>query len=385
MSASDLFDLSDDQLRDRASIKWGTMPADVLPAWVAEMDVQLSPAITQRLQRALDAHDAGYPGDISGLQSAFVGFATEQWDWAPRAEDVTVHVDVATASARVMNQLAGPDRRVLMMPPVYNNFYTWAEHAGVQPVEVPLLDVSGGGRMDLDGIRAALAAGTRVILLCNPHNPLGRVFTRGELADLAVIAAEFGATVISDEIHAPLVHPGVEFVPYLTVSDAARATGIGVHAASKSWNIAGLKCGLLIRHPDGPWPREIDPEITRLEAGHWGVLAAEAAYRDGTEWLEQVREHFAAQSDLMRHLVQKHLPRAGYCAPQASFLAWLDMRAYDLGDPAAFFRDHARVELAPGQIYGDAGAGHVRLNMGTSAERLDRIVAAMGDALRHQD
>lgn len=380
MSALDLFDLTDDQMRARASVKWGTVGPEVIPAWVAEMDVKIAPAITQRLQQALDAHDTGYPGEVAGLQRAFTRFAADRWNWSPSPEDVTVHVDVASASATVMSHLAGPDRGVVIMPPVYNNFYTWVEHAGLHPVEVPLLEVATGGRMDLPGVRRALEGGTRIILLCSPQNPLGRVYTREELSELAELAAELNATVISDEIHAPLVHAGVEFTPYLAVSDAARSTGIAVHSASKSWNIAGLKCGLLVREPHGPWPEQVDPAVTRLAAGHWGVLAAETAFQDGTDWLGEVVDHFAAQSQDLVGLLEQHLPGVRYLPPQASFLAWLDFSPLGLDDPAQFFLDHAQVMLSPGEIFDPAGRGHARLNMGTSRERLERCIEAMGAA-----
>lgn len=380
MSALDLFDLTDDQMRARASVKWGTVGPEVIPAWVAEMDVKIAPAITQRLQQALDAHDTGYPGEVAGLQRAFTRFAADRWNWSPSPEDVTVHVDVASASATVMSHLAGPDRGVVIMPPVYNNFYTWVEHAGLHPVEVPLLEVATGGRMDLPGVRRALEGGTRIILLCSPQNPLGRVYTREELSELAELAAELNATVISDEIHAPLVHSGVEFVPYLTVSDAARTTGIAVHSASKSWNIAGLKRGLLVCSPQGPWPEQVDPAITQTEAGHWGVLAAEAAFQDGTDWLGEVVDHFAAQSQHLVGLLEQHLPGVRYLPPQASFLAWLDFSPLGLDDPAQFFLDHAQVMLSPGEIFDPAGRGYARLNMATSRERLERCIEAMGAA-----
>ncbi|MCT2088390.1 aminotransferase class I/II-fold pyridoxal phosphate-dependent enzyme [Micrococcus terreus] len=380
MTATPLFDLTDDQLRSRASVKWGTVGSEVIPAWVAEMDVKIAPAITERLQQALDAHDTGYPGEVAGLQSAFARFAADRWKWSPRPEDVTVHVDVASACATVMSHLAGSDRGVVIMPPVYNNFYTWVEHAGLHPVEVPLLDVATGGQMDLQGVRRALEDGTRIILLCSPQNPLGRVYTGEELAALAELAAEHHATVISDEIHAPLVHSGVEFVPYLTVSDAARTTGIAVHSASKSWNIAGLKCGLLVRSPQGPWPEQVDPAITQTEAGHWGVLAAEAAFQDGTEWLDEAVQHFEDQSQHLVALLEKHLPGVRCLPPQASFLAWLDFSPLGLEDPAQFFLDHAQVMLSPGEIFDPSCRGRVRLNMGTSRERLERIIAAMGTA-----
>ena len=161
-SAVELFDISDEQLRSRASLKWSNVDADVLPAWVAEMDVHLAPAITQTLRDALDRHDAGYPGSADSLIAAFSDFAQQRWNWSIEPEHVSIHVDAATAAAKLMRNYAGADRRVMIMPPVYNRFYDWLAVGGVEPVEVPLTDLSNGGFFDLDGIEAGLKAGTRV-------------------------------------------------------------------------------------------------------------------------------------------------------------------------------------------------------------------------------
>ena len=378
-TATELFDLSDQQLRARASMKWSNVDADVIPAWVAEMDVNLAPAIVETLQNALARHDTGYPATDAGVSTAFVGFAQQRWDWQVDPDHISIHIDAATAAAKLMRHYAGSDGRVIIMPPVYNRFYDWLDVGGVYPVEVPLTEVSQGGFFDLDGIETSLAAGTRVILLCNPHNPLGRVFSKEELSQLADLANQYNAVVISDEVHAPLVYPGVPYTPWLTVSDAARATGIALHTATKSWNFAGLKCGIAIRSSTGPWPADLDPNITLNDSGFWGILATEAAYRDSTVWLDVVREHFQSQSQHLSELVTTHLPGVTFHPPKASFLAWLDFRQTELAeDPADYFLREARVALNPGTRFGDVGAGYARLNFGTSMERLERIIQAMG-------
>lgn len=380
-STAEIFDLTDAQVRDRASLKWSTMDPDVLPAWVAEMDVTLAPAITATLQQALSRHDAGYPGSGAGLSQAFTDFARERWDWHIASDQVSIHVDVATAAGKLLQHYAGTDGRVIIMPPVYNQFFAWLVRNDLQAFEVPLKDMPGGGHLDLGGVEAGLKAGVKAILLCNPHNPLGRVFSAEELGALAELADRYGAVVISDEIHAPLVFHGVEFSPWLTVSDASRRTGIALHAATKSWNFAGLKCGIVVRSTTGPWPSRLDPASTITDAGFWGVLATEAAFRDARDWLDTVREHFAAQTQLLTELVAAHLPGVSFHAPQASFLAWLNFRETALTqEPAEYFLAMARVALSPGINFGDAGRGYARLNMGTSAERLERIIAAMGTA-----
>ena len=378
-TSAELFDISDEEMRSRKSLKWSNVEPDVLPAWVAEMDVQLAPAITNALQQALSRHDAGYPGSDDALSQAFAGFAQDRWDWPIDSEHISVHIDAASIAAKLMREYAGPDGEVMIMPPVYNRFYDWMTVGGVQPYEVPLTECSRGGFFDLEGIEAGLKSGIRVILLCNPHNPLGRVFTKEELSEVAALAQQYDAVVLSDEIHAPLVHPGVEYTPWLTVSQAAQNTGIALHTATKAWNFAGLKCGIAVRSSSGPWPEHFDAKTALTDAGFWGILATEAAFSRSREWLDTVREHFHDQTTHLTNLLKEHLPGVAFHPPKASFLAWLDFTNTDLTEePADYFLREARVALNPGINFGAVGQGCARLNMGTSAERLERIVTAMG-------
>ena len=378
-TGTELFDIPDEHLRSRASLKWATVDPDVLPAWVAEMDVHLAPAIFQTLQNALFRDDAGYPGTSDGLCAAFTSFASDRWNWHIDPEHISIHIDAATAASKLMRYYAGSDGHVMIMPPVYNRFYDWIRVSEVWPYEVPLVDVAQGGFLDFAGIETGLAAGVQVILLCNPQNPLGRVYSTQELSQLADLADQYDAVVISDEIHAPMVYHGVDYAPWLTVSEAAQRTGIALHTATKSWNFAGLKCGIAVRSATGPWPEELDPKITLNDSGFWGILATEAAFRDCRAWLDAVRAHFQAQTELLTELLPEHLPGVKFHPPQASFLAWLDFNDNELiEEPADYFLREARVALSPGLSFGQVGAGCARLNMGTSAERLERIVQAMG-------
>lgn len=378
-TATELFDISDEQLRARASLKWSNVDADVLPAWVAEMDAHLDPAITDTLQQALSRHDTGYPGSDDGIGKAFSDFARERWNWTIQPEQLSIHVDAATAATKLVRTYTGENGKVLIMPPVYNRFYSWLAVGGVVPDEVPLTDLANGGFFDLAGIEASLRAGTKVILLCNPHNPLGRVFSQHELSQLADLADQYGAVVISDEVHAPLVYHGVEYSPWLTVSEVARNTGIALHTATKSWNFAGLKCGIAIRSTTGPWPQDLDAKTSLTDSGFWGILAAEAAFSQSRDWLDTVREHFQSQTERLTDLIAQHLPGVTFHPPKASFLAWLGFHDTELTeDPSDYFLREARVALNPGTAFGSVGAGYARLNMGTSAERLERIVKAMG-------
>lgn len=367
-----------EQARRRHSAKWSVHGPDVLPAWVAEMDVRLAEPITARLQQALDDADTGYAGSSVGVRQAFAGFAQRRWQWQVDAEQVRPFADVGVAVTEVLRRLVTPGDRVLITTPVYPSFSPWLDVVRAEPVAVPLLDVERGGRLDLAGIEAALADGVRIVLLCSPHNPLGLVHTREELTALAAMADEHGAVVLSDEIHAPLVHPREgPFVPYLEVSDAARRTGIAFHSASKAWNLAGLKCALGVTARPDRMPADL-PEELSWAVGHWGQLAAQTAFEEGEPWLDGLLVELAGNAALLTDLLAEHLPTVGYAPPRASYLAWLDCRSLGLGDdPAQAFLSQGRVALSNGPAFGANGAGWARLNLGTSPATITEAVRRM--------
>lgn len=377
------FDLTLADMREHRSAKWSRVPADVLPAWTAEMDVRTAPAVADALHLAVSRSDFGYAGDPAPVTSAFAGFARDTWGWDPAegGGSMRLFADVGQAAIEVLRAVARPGDRVVINPPVYLSFYPWLEAVGLEPLEVPMLDVASGGRLDLDGMQRALASGARVVLLCTPHNPLGHVYTAEELSAVADLAAEHDALVISDEIHAPLVHPGspTPFLPFLAVSDAARRVGIALHSPSKAWNLAGLKTAVGTTAVPGRWPAmpELDWSPSIL-----GQYAAVAAYTDGRAWLETVRAEIEQRSAQLVDLLAEHLPAVRYTPGHASYLAWLDCRELGLGDdPAATFLEKGRVALSPGPAFGPGGEGFARLNIGTSEELMTEAVRRMAAAL----
>lgn len=378
------FDLSLEEMREHRSAKWSRVPADVLPAWTAEMDVRTAPAVAEALRTAIDRSDFGYAGDPAPVTDAFAGFARDTWGWDPRAGTgrMRLFADVGQAAMEVLRVVTRPGDRVVINPPVYLSFYPWLKALDLEPLEVPMLDVASGGRLDLEGMRSALASGARVVLLCTPHNPLGHVYTAEELSSVAELAAEHDALVISDEIHAPLVHPGSPepFLPFLAVSDAARQVGVALHSPSKAWNTAGLKTAIGVTAVEGRWSGvreelEWSPSIL-------GQYAAAAAYADGREWLDTVRAEIEQRTAQLVDLLAEHLPGVRYQPGHASYLAWLDCRELGLGDdPAATFLARGRVQLSPGPAFGAGGAGFARLNIGTSEELMTEAVRRMASAL----
>ncbi|OLT42758.1 hypothetical protein BJF86_14035 [Serinicoccus sp. CNJ-927] len=379
------FDLSLEQMRTHRSAKWSRVPDDVLPAWTAEMDVSTAPAIAQALQTAIERSDFGYAGEPSAVIDAFAGFARDTWGWDPQSTPgrTRLFADVGQGAKETLRALTSPGDRVVLNPPVYLSFYPWLRDLRLEPLEVPMLDVASGGRLDLDGMRAALADGAKVVLLCTPHNPLGYVYSREELAALAEMAAEHDAVVISDEIHAPLVHPGSPrpFVPFLTVSEAAREVGIALHSPSKAWNTAGLKLALGLTAVEGRWPQA--QAETDWAPSILGQYAAIAAYTEGREWLAGTVAELQARTQELPALLQEHLPQVRFHPGHASYLAWLDCRDLGLGDdPSQAFLERGRVLLSPGPAFGATGEGFARLNIGTSAELMGEAVRRMAEALQ---
>ena len=353
-----------DHLLDRGSEKWSAYPPDVLPAWIAEMDFALAPPVKAVLHDAIERDDLGYVGDTEALLDAFTGFAARRLDWQVDREQVALVTDVMVGIQELVRVLTEPGDGVIVSTPAYPPYFRELRRP---LVEVPLLD---GGSLDLDGIDAAFAAGARAMVLCNPHNPTGRVAPREELEALAAVADAHRAWVIADEIHAPLTFPGETFVPWLTVAPR----GVALTSASKAFNLTALKLGLIVGEP----VERLSGDL-RDHAGYLGVLAAEAAFRDGDEWLDETLATIAANHAALPSL----LPQEIVAVPaQASFLAWLDCRAAGLGDdPAAAFLERGRVAVNRGLDFGATGAGYARLNVGTSPELLEEAVTRLAAAM----
>ncbi|WP_460795252.1 MalY/PatB family protein [Microbacterium sp. GXF0217] len=374
--------LSLDQLRERSSEKWREYPADVLPLFVAETDFALGPEVVRALERAVAIGDTGYVASRTPLPDAYAAFADRRFGWTPDPARMRSTADVSMGIVEILRRVTSPGDRVIVNPPVYPPFYELVAEARAVAERVPLRDTGAGWELDLDGIRLALDAGARAILLCNPHNPTGTVHSAASLAALAELAAEFGAAVVSDEIHAPLVQPGTAFAPFLSVSAAAREVGYAVVSASKAFNLAGLKCALMVTASDGPTRlvRDLPVEV-EWRTGQFGMLAAVAAFSPASDpWLDGLLLTLDENRRLLADLLAEHLPEARYRIPDAGYLAWIDLTALGWGDnPSRRILREAKVALHFGPAFGVEGAGHVRLNFGTSpailTEAIERIAS----------
>jgi cystathionine beta-lyase len=374
-----------ESLRRRSSEKWGKYPADVLPMFVAEMDFPLAPEIKAALREAIEAGDTGYvnPHDTSAA-AAFAGFARDAWGWSPQVHRMGVTTDVSVVIVESLRRLVPPGAGVIITPPVYPPFFDLVPEAGATVVPVPLLDDGTGYALDLGGIDRALAAGARGVLLCNPHNPVGLVHSREQLAELSVIVARHGGFVVSDEIHAPLTHDGHAFTPYLTVSDAARDHGIAAESGSKAFNLAGLKTAFFVAESDRMTKLIVSlPDEVTYRAGLFGLIATRAGFTGGRGWLRATLAAIEHNVTVLEQQLAASLPAVRLRRPDASYLAWLDMSALGWGDdPAQVALTRARVALHSGPAFGPPGAGYARMNLacapGTVIEAVSRLARTVG-------
>lgn len=361
----------------RSSIKWRRYPEDVLPLFVAEMDYPVAEPIRRVLLELVGASDLGYAWAPGRVGEAFAGFAARRWGWQVRPERVHTTTDVSVAIVETLRQAIRPGEGVVITPPVYPPFFDLVREAGGVVVEVPLVDDGDSWEHDIDGIERALAGGARAVLIAHPHNPLGMVSRR--LADLAAVAARHDAVVVSDEIHAPLVHDAGDFTPFLSVSDAARAVGVTVTSASKAWNVAGTKCALMVAHSDAMLALldAMWAEVT-FRTSLLGLHANIAAFEQGEPWLDAAIAEIRASSARLTDLLAQRLPGVVFRPPAASYLAWLDFRgAAGWGEDPAVRALAAGVALNSGLAFGTEGAGFARLNLACSADVLTEAVARL--------
>lgn len=370
-------------LRTRTSMKWRAFPEDVLPLPVAEMDFPLAEPIAEVLLAAIQRSDTGYAPPNSDLPEAFAAFAEQRWGWAVDPEQVGVTTDVGLAIVETLRRVVSPGDGVVINPPVYFPFFDLVKESGARVVEVPLAgSIADGWCLDFEAIERAFRAGARAYLLCNPHNPVGLAHPISQLQELASLATRYAVTVISDEIHGPLVHSDATYTPFLSVSDEAREMGVCLTSASKAWNLAGLKCALMVT-ANGTARPAMDslPDEVHWRTSILGLLASTAAYRHGGPWLDGVLRCLDHNRGLLATLLQEHLPDVGYRMPQATYLAWLDLRSLGWGDdPAVRALEQARVGLSSGPLFGAQGKGFARLNFACSpevlAEAVQRLAAA---------
>jgi len=370
----DPFDITDDELRRAGSARWTHPPGDVLPAWIAEMDVRPCPPVLDAVRTAVDQGMVGYPpidAGVVGLPEAFAAFVRDRFGWAVDPDLVLPCGDVMSGVRLALETLC--DQAPVVVPvPSYPPMLDVVPLTGRKLVTVPALD--GDRRLHVDAIDAAFAAGARTVLLSSPHNPLGRVWSRAELEGLRDVAERHGARVISDEVHAPLVLAGALHLPYALVDGTARQVTT-VTSASKAWNIPGLKCAQLVPGTAADAAAlAATPHVANHGVSPLGLVAGAAAYTRGRAWLDHLITELDRRRSELADMMAERLPQVAWTPPEATYLAWLDLRGVPSANPVRRALVAGRVMVSRGTDFGPGLDRFTRITFATSAERLERVV-----------
>ena len=378
-------DLDLDVLRRRTSVKWTKYGPDVLPLFVAEMDFPLAEPIRRALHELIDRGDTGYPVSTAHNE-AFARFAQRRFGWAVDPSLVSTVPDVMFGVEFAISQLTEPGDQIAFFTPAYPPFFVAVETTTRRVVAgVPLAgDVQHGATIDGDALDQTLRGGAKAILLCNPHNPTGRRFTRDELMVVAERADHYGVPVICDEIHSTLILDRATggHIPFASLDAESAAGSVCLHSASKGWNVAGLKAALLVagspeRHAglDAKSLYELDER-----AGIAGIAAGIAAFDEGESWLDDAVAYIAANHRFVQEALPSALPGAKVTRAEATYLAWLDLREAGLdGEPADVLLERAGVALVPGPNFGEQYTGWARMNVATSRAILEEGMSRILD------
>lgn len=379
-----------EQLRNRRSLKWG-LHDDCIGMFVAEMDFGVSPQIREVVMEYLDGTGIGYMPDCDKCE---IREATAEWvkttaGWNVESAQVKIVPDVITAARITVGQLTPDGSPVVVPTPAYMAFFHLFPAMGREIIEVPSPVVDGRYELDLDGIRSALESGARTLVLVNPWNPTGRVFSRTELEAIDALMADFpDARVFSDDIHAPLALDA-EWIPYASISENAALQTITAIAASKGWNIPGLKSAqIIVSNPDDEALLEQSILAYENSTGSIGCAASVAAYRDSADWLGEVREYLAGNLDAVVEWAER-TPGVTVLRPEGTYIAWLDFSAARasgvIPEGAAideWLRENAKVALTPGVASGSGYEDYARMVTATPRPVLMQALESISNALQ---
>ena len=381
-----IFDLDADRVRNRPGIKWGREGPDVLAAWVADMDVELPKVVLDAVRERIDSGGLGYDfyDQPIPVLRVFAERMQTAFGWTVDPLDVVRVHDVIQGLELSITHLTEPGDGIIFQTPAYPPFFSSVEGHGRRVVPNPLIESGDGWRLDLDHFEAvASAPDVTAAILCQPHNPCGMVLDADDIAAVVGIAERHDLVLISDEIHCDLVYEPRRHVPVASVSDLAAERTVTVTAATKSFNMAGLRMAFLHSASQryGPVVKKI-PKRLIGGIGILGQVATIAGWTQANDWLDELRSGLDQNRRLLADLLAERLPEVRYRPPDATYLAWLDCRALGLGDdPASVFLGKGRVYLNSGLDFGPEGAGYVRLNFATSPAMLDEATTRMAAAL----
>jgi len=373
--------------RNSNSSKWRLYGEDVLPMWVADMDFKSPPAVIRALHERVEHGVFGYEHHAPGLSELIVDRLARVFDWHVQPEAIVFTPGVVTGFNLAVRALVAPDQGLLIQTPVYGPIQNAAKTAGVLDQSMELTrETDGRYTVDMDRFEAAVTDQTRLFLLCSPHNPVGRVFTREELQTMGEICLRHDLMICSDEIHGDLTFSGHPHTPIAAINQELEARTITLMAPSKTYNIAGLDCGFAVI----PNP-ELRSQYNAARGGLVGLpnlmgyTAARAAYTEGEPWLAAVLRYLEANRNFTVAYVRKHMPELHIAGPEGTYLAWIDCRDADLPDsPRKFFLEKGKVALNNGTSFGPSGEGFVRLNFGCPRALLEEGLGRMRAALENR-
>ena len=360
---------------------WGR--DDLLPLWIADMDFATAPFVTEAIRRRLDNPVLGYTAKPDSYYQAIINWNKNRYGLEVEKEMIHFVPGIVPGLGMALNTFTEPGDKVMIQPPVYGPFH-WLNTRGDRTlVTNPLKMVDGTYRMDMEAFREQIK-GCKVFILCNPHNPGGIVWTEEELQQVADICYEEGVLVFSDEIHADLTLPPHKHRPFALVSEKARMNSVTFMSPSKAFNMPGLTSShALVFNPKLRRKFHAFLESCEFDLGHvFAFLAVEAAYSNGTEWLDQCLTYIQGNIDYVDAFTREHTPKIKVIRPQASFLVWLDCREMGLSQEALvdFFVDKAHLALNDGTAFGQEGTGFMRLNVATSRSVIEQAMKQLAEA-----
>ena len=358
------------QVGERSS---GMSPsADVIPLWVADMDFKAAPAILEAVKKRAEHGVFGYNIVPESYYEAVISWFHRRHQWEIQRQWILYTTAVVPAMSCVIKALTMPGEKVLILSPAYNCFFSSIKNNGCEVLESPLKAVDDSFEVDFDDFEAKCAdEKTTLFLLCNPHNPSGRVWTREELQRMYDICQQHGVKVVSDEIHCELVMPGHQFVPFGTITDDC----VVMNSPSKNFNTAGLQiANIICSHPS--WRRRIDRAININEVcdvNPFGIVALQAAYNESEDWIDELNQYLWGNYQLLRDFIAENLPQWKVCRLEGTYLPWVDISAMGITSQELCDRllAEAKVWINPGTMYGpQTGEGYVRFNIAIQRSRL---------------
>lgn len=375
--------------RRRAGVlnKWTSYPKDVLPLWVADMDFPAPKPILEALRQVVDHGVLGYESPSVRLQETVAGRMDRLYGWKVKPEAVVPVTGIVSGFNMAARAFSAPKRGYLIQPPVYNEFHEVKSHIPIRQFDAPLVKSVQGNTLcyeiDWDDFKKQIRK-SKMFLLCNPHNPVGIVFSHSDLSHMAEVCMENDVVILSDEIHSELLLDDREFIPMATLSPEVANRTVTFVAPSKTFNVPGLLCGFAII-PDKELRERYAKvvENLRIHVNSFGLHAAQAAFSGRCDgWLRALRRYLKSNRDFLVDYVTQNMPGVRITVPEATYLAWMDFSQLQLEkSPYDFFLEKARVALSDGTIFGEVGRGHARLNFGTSRKILKQGLERMRKAL----